>query len=425
LIQPPAGAATHSLVLGPSGVGKSTLVTGLALQQARAGEGLVFLDLKGDACDELLRGLAPERHDEVVVLDPSGGLPVPGLRIFGQGDPELAVDLLLGTFRGLFESTFGVFSEQYIRLGLLSLAGDPAATLGDLEPLFTNAAFRHRIVGSLTDRRLRASWAAFDDLSAAQQAEQLASPLRKIGALLGRRVTRGVVAQQQPRFDLPHALGRGQIVVVSLSPGRLGSEATRLLAALLLWELYAAVLARQALPAAARRPIGVYIDEPKVLASIPVPLDSMFELFRGMNVGITMTGQAITQLPKPVQAAALTNASTLVVFRQNARADAELLARHLPGVTAEQLLHVEKYSAVMRLGLGDGDIAPTVTGSTMSLPAPVTDAEGLRRRSAERYGRSIEAVDAALLERHDGASTACDATGDPVGAEAGRRRRTS
>ena len=46
-----------------------------------------------------------------------------------------------------------------------------------------------------------------------------------------------------------------------------------------------------------------------MLSSIPVPLDSMFELFRGMNVGITMTGQAITQLPKAVQSAALTNAA--------------------------------------------------------------------------------------------------------------------
>ena len=60
----------------------------------------------------------------------------------------------------------------------------------------------------------------------------------------------------------------------------------------------------------------------------------------------------------------MTNASTLVVFRQNARADAELLARLLPGVSAEQLQHVEKFSAVMRLGLGDGEVAPTVTGTT-------------------------------------------------------------
>jgi hypothetical protein len=178
------------------------------------------------------------------------------------------------------------------------------------------------------------------------------------------------------------------------------------------------------LPASERRGFGVYLDEPKVLSSIPVPLDSMFELFRGMNVGLTMTGQAITQLPKSVQSAALTNAATLVVFRQNARADAELLARQLPGVSAEQLQHLDKYAAVMRLGLGDGEVAPTVTGTTEALPAPITDPLDLRRSSAERCGRSAEEVDAALAERHgiDQPIPAVDA-GSVAGA--GRRRRTS
>jgi hypothetical protein len=424
LIQPVAGAATHSLILGPTGVGKSTLVTGLALQQAKAGEGFVFLDLKGDAADELLAGLPPKRHADVIVLDPSGGLPVPGLRTFGSGDPELTADLLLGTFRGLFERSFGVYSEHYLSLAFRTLAHDPQATLADVEPLFGNPAFRQRIIGSLTDPMLRSGWAALDELSPAQRAEQLASPLRKIGALVGRRTIRAVVAQARPRFHLRHVLRRGQIVVVSLSPGRLGSEATRLLAALLLWELYSAVLARQSVPTAERRAFGIYLDEPKVLASIPVPLDSMFELFRGMNVGLTMTGQAITQLPKPVVSAALTNASTLVVFRQNARADAELLARHLPGVSAEQLQHLDRFATVMRLGLGDGEVAPTVTGMTAPLPAPITDPVELRRRSAERYGRSAEEVDAALAERH-GVNLPTDTDDAASDSGTGRRRRAS
>ncbi len=424
LVQPTQGAATHSLMLGPTGVGKSTLVTGLALQQARAGEGFVFIDLKGDAADELLAGLPPRRHRDVIVLDPSGGLPVPGLRTFGAGDPELTADLLLGTFRGLFAHSFGVYSEHYLSLAFRTLAHDPRSTLADIEPLFSNPSFRQRVIGAVADPMTRSAWVALDELSPAQRAEQLASPLRKIGALVGRRTIRTVVAQAHPRFDLRHVLRRGQIVVVSLSPGRLGSEATRLLAALLLWELYSAVLARQSLPASERRSFGVYLDEPKVLSSIPVPLDSMFELFRGMNVGLTMTGQAITQLPKSVQSAALTNAATLVVFRQNARADAELLAHQLPDVSAEQLQHLDKFAAVMRLGLGDGEVAPTVTGTTEPLPAPITDAIELRRRSAERYGRSAEEVDAALAERHGLIQpTRADETASDSGT--GRRRRAS
>lgn len=430
LVQPARGAASHSLILGPTGVGKSTLVTGLALQQARAGDGLIFLDLKGDAAHELLAGLPRDRHDDVVALDPTAGLPVPGLRVFGRGDPDLTADLLLGTFRGLFESSFGVYSEHYLRLAFLTLAHDSQATLADVEPLLTDPAFRRRVIGPLTDPRLRSGWAALDELSPAQRAEQLASPLRKIGALVGRRVIRTVVAQAESRFDFRTALRERQIVVVSLSPGRLGSEATRLLAALVLWELCSAVLGRQALPEVQRRAFGVYIDEPKILSSVPVPLDSMFELFRGMNVGITMTGQAITQLPKHVQQAALTNAATLVAFRQNARADAELLARHLPGVSPEQLQHVNKFAAVMRLGLGDGEVAPIVTGTTEPVPAPLIDPLELRCHSAARFGRSADDIDAALRQRHHPSATRQHegADGDDENRPTtgtGRRRRTS
>lgn len=326
----------------------------------------------------------------------------------------------------MFERSFGVYSEHFLGLGFRTLAHDPQSTLADLEPLFGNPAFRRRVMSHASDSMLRSAWAALDELSSAQRAEQLASPLRKIGALVNRRVIRSVVAQAQPRFDLRRVLRDGQIVVVSLSPGRVGSEATRLLAALLMWELYSAVLARQALPEVQRRAFGVYIDEPKVLTSIPVPLDSMFELFRGMNVGITLTGQAITQLPKSVQQAALTNASTLVVFRQNARTDAELLARQVPGVSAEQLQHLEKFSAVMRLGLGDGEVAPTVTGTTMPLPEPITDPSQLRQLSAARYGRDADEVDAALLQRHGGDPAQPNPEdGDGPNRSTGRRRRTS
>ena len=163
-----------------------------------------------------------------------------------------------------------------------------------------------------------------------------------------------------------------------------------------------------------------------MLSSIPVPLDSMFELFRGMNVGLTMTGQAITQLPRPSSSAALTNAATLVVFRQNARADAELLARQLPGVSAEQLQHLDKFAAVMRLGLGDGEVAPTVTGTTEPLPAPITDPIG----TASKLGRALRPQRRGGRRRAGGASwpqpaderQRCRARAT---SGTGRRRRTS
>jgi len=428
LVQPPSGATTHSLLVGPTGVGKSTLTVGLALDDARQGRGVLLLDLKGDSAEDFLARLAPARHDDVIVLEPASGLPVPGLRVFGSGEPELAADMLLGTFRGLFKDSWGVLSDQYLRLGLASLAHDRQSTLADLPVLFGNPAFRARLLRRVSDPMLLGEWRAYEALSPAQQVEQLASPLRKIGALVHRRTIRAVVGQSAPRFDLRRVLRERKIVVVALSPGRLGQPAVQLIASLLLWELYSAVLARQSLPEGQRRLFGLYLDEPKVLSHLPVPLDSMFELFRGMQVAMTMTAQSIAQLPKPVAAAAISNAATLAVFRQHAEADATLLARELGTVSSDQLKSLDPYHLVMRLGLGPGEIADAATGSTIALSPATGDANELRRHSAQRYGLSVEQVDAALAARHGLQPPATDPDAQPDDVEAGAgfgRRRSS
>ena len=399
LAQPLVGALSHMVAAGPSGVGKSALLAGAVGQDLVAGRGCLVLDGKGDLCEEILRLVPEGRRDEVIVLDPARPGPVPGLRVFGGGDPELSGDLVLGMFRSIFADSWGVRSDKWLRAGLVTLAYDPQATLADLPFLFSSDPFRHRLTGRLQDPLLKATWAQFEGLSPEGRAQQLGSPLNKINELIGRRVVRSVLAQPEPKWDMREVLRRGQVVIVSLSPGGIGSPASRLLAALVIHELFQAVQARAQVPAAKRRPFYVYVDEPRVFTDIPMPLDSLFELARGLGVGLTISAQSLTQLPTDLAQAALTNAATLVAFRQNAD-DAKLLARELPGVTPEQLQALGRFEITARIGLGPGDVSPPVTGRTLPPPEAISDPEAVRRQSAARYGSDPTEVDAALLERH-------------------------
>lgn len=421
LAQPVEGSWSHSLVLGPTGTGKSVLITSLATQEAHSGRGLVLLDMKGDTATDVLARLPERRAKDVIVLEPASGMAVPGLRVFGDGDPELVADLLLGTFRGLFKDSWGVRSDQYLRMGFVTLAHDREATLADLVHLFNDPAYRQRLVGRLDDPMLQAAWAAYEAMTPAEQAAHLASPLRKIHEVVGRKVVRAVLAQPRPRFDMAEVLRRGKIVIVSLPPGRLGTPAVQLLGALVTYELYSAVLGRQAIPEAKRRPFGFYLDEPKVLAALPIPLDAMFELFRGMHCGVTLSSQSITQLPRAVKEAALTNALTVVAFRQS-RSDAELLARELPGVSAEGLQHLGRFEVAVRLGLGNGDPAPLATARTLPPREPTSDPDAIRSLSAERYGVDPGEVDRALRLRH-GLEDQPESTVAGGEVPVGRRRR--
>ena len=184
-------------------------------------------------------------------------------------------------------------------------------------------------------------------------------------------------------------LNRGQVVIVSLSPGVIGSPASRLLAALVIHELFQAVQARSQVPAAGNDVRSMlYVDEPKVFTDIPMPLDSLFELARGLGVGLTLSAQSISQLPTDLARSALTNAATLIAFRQNAD-DAKLLARELPGVTPEELQALGRFEIAARIGLGPGDVSPPVTGRTVAPPEPISDPEAVRRELAALHGRVI------------------------------------
>lgn len=414
------GGLQHGLIVGPSGVGKSVLTASLVAQDMAAGRGCLVLDGKGDLVEEVLRLVPERRRGDVIVLEPGRGGPVPGLRVFGGGgDPEVSGDLILGVLRNIFIDSWGVRSDKWLRAGLVTLAHSRTATLADIGFLFASDPFRRRLTGQLKDPLLKATWAEFDGLSPEARANQLGSPLNKINELVGRRVVRSVVAQAEPKWDMREVLSKGRIAIVSLSPGMIGAPASRLLAALVVHELMLSVQARARIPASRRRAFYAYIDEPGVFEDANVPLDSLYELARGLSVGIHTSAQSVTQLPTELAQAALTNAATLVAFRQNAD-DAKLLARELPGVAPEELQALGRFEIAARIGLGPGDVSPPVTGRTLPPPEPISDPEEIRHESAKRYGNDPEDIDAALMERH---GLSDQTTGDIEGEETPLRRR--
>lgn len=400
LTQTSEGATCHSILLGPSGSGKSWLLAGLFLGEIDRGNGALLLDMKGDTASDVIERIGPERIDDVVVLEPASGMAVPGLRSFG-GDSELAADLWLQVFRGLYPDTFGIRSQRYIRMACRTLASsDSSATILDLPRVFEDAAYRRSLVSKLDDPLLAREWAAFEQLSEAQQSEHVASPLTKVSEVISRRSVRAVLGQAAPKMTVARALRQGKIVIVSLPPGVLGQPSAQLLGALVMFEAWQVIMSRQALPADQRPYFGLFVDEPAVLGNLPLPLDTLFETARGMGCGITLAAQSLSQLPKSVARAALTNAATIAAFRPP-RADAKLLEGELAGLSADQLQMLPPFTVALRLGLAPGRISAVTTAKTLPLTSPTRLAGEARERSAQRYGTSADEVDGQLRGRLD------------------------
>jgi hypothetical protein len=137
----------HLHIIGPTGVGKSTLIAQLALQDIAAGFGVIVIDPKADLVGDLLDRLPVHRVNDVIVLDPSATDRPVGFNIlqaaYDEQHRELVVDHVIHIWHELYKDFWGPRSEDVLRAALLTLinARSPdgsAFTLIEVPDLLTN-----------------------------------------------------------------------------------------------------------------------------------------------------------------------------------------------------------------------------------------------------------------------------------------------
>ncbi len=116
-----ADARHHVHLLGPTGVGKSTLIAQLVLEDFSAGRGAVVIDPAGDLVDDLLSRIPEGQEERVDLFDPLDPAP-PGLNVLDGADQSLVVDQVVGIFARVFERFWGPRTDDVLRSCLSTLA---------------------------------------------------------------------------------------------------------------------------------------------------------------------------------------------------------------------------------------------------------------------------------------------------------------
>ena len=410
-------ALYHTVLLGPTGAGKSTALAHLALADIHAGRGVLLIDPKTDLVADILARIPEQRRDDVVVIDPTSSRPV-GINPLARtqttcgASPELVADTVLATFKGVFAESWGVRVEQVLAAALVTLARTPGATLVDLPLLLTNPAYRQRLIAASGADPLGTGqfWAAYEALSEAQRQQWIGPVLTRLQPFLIRPHLRATLGQAAPSFDLGEVFTRRRIVLVSLNKGVLGAESARLLGSLLVGQLWPLILARAAVEPSRRHVVSVFIDEVQDYLSLPGSLADALAQARSLGAAFHLAHQYRGQLPAALKAGIDANARNKIIFSLSA-ADAAELARQAIGLEAADFQLLPRFGVYART-MHHGRENPWCHATTLPPTPPVQDALALRASSQARYGQDAAQVEAALLARlrQNGEMTGDDVT---------------
>lgn len=405
----------HTWALGPSGVGKSNLLLSLIEQDLEDGLGLVVIEPK-DLITDVLARIPEHRRDDIVVLDPLDDHPVGlnGIAARSGRRPDTVADTQFAMFHSLYGDTLGPRSSDILRNSLDVLARRQDASLVMLPILLSNPTFRREATAEIVrDDPFAAGpfWQWFDNLSP-EAASQVVAPLQnKLRPLLHRSL-RTVLAQQEPRFDIRQVLTERKVLLVPLQAGVLGPEVAKLLAAVVVGELWLAIRERVGVPDADRLPVMVTIDEAQEYLQLPTDLSEALAQARGLKVGFTLANQFRSQFSSSMLAAVDANARSKVVFQLGTN-DAKAMAAGQSLLTPDDFTALPAYHVYAQLVRGNA-VQPWASGVTRPSSNASSNPEAVRARSRARYGRPRAEIEASFVELLNTAAAA------PV---SGRRRR--
>ncbi|MGQ4615206.1 type IV secretory system conjugative DNA transfer family protein [Nocardia sp. R7R-8] len=415
----------HTVINGPTGTGKSTLLENLIVADMEANLPVVVIEPK-NLIDDVLERIPASRRDDVVIIDPLSDAPVglnPLDRSTGSGrehlSPDVIADSMFGTFRSLYGESLGPRSADILRNSLKVLVRRPDASLIMLPLILTNPAFRRPLVqAAVRDDPFSSGpfWQWYEGMTPEAAANVVAPLSNKIRPLLDRHL-RAVLAQQRPRFNTRQVLNDRKILLVPLQKGIIGPEASQLLAAVVLYDLWQAILERVSVPEGLRIPTMIYIDEVQEFLNLPTDLDEALALSRSLHAGFHLAHQYEKQLPAQMLNAFRNNARNRVAFALSAD-DAKATAAGQSVLTPEDFTALPAHHVYARL-VRNNTLQPWVSGVTQAPPPVTSDPEAIRRLSRERYGRPIQEIEAGFSRLLD------DLGADGRGNRTHQRRRRS
>lgn len=341
----------HMLVLGETGMGKSSMVVRLAWQASRWGSVILF-DPVGETAREFLAGVSESRAGDVSWVSPAhGGLTISLLSEIasGGGNSIARRERMLGDVvsalrrvragRYADSSYWGPRLEEMLFQAVRATSEWPGASLRVAEQMLTPEGVLWREVPEAARAHV---------IEVRRRIER--SPQDGDGARrLLSEITRSAVLSEMldapsPTWSISRAVAPRRTTVVSGDAAEVGESAARYLLAVILALAWNALLARE-------QPTKTFLilDEAQWYAHESV--GEMLRLGRRFNLHVWAVTQSLRSLPEVVRDAFATNSADMVLFRGDP-SDVRDVSRWVPQITPERIMRMSKGEAAVLIDKG-------------------------------------------------------------------------
>jgi len=316
-------------IIGQPGMGKSTLMLNMILQDIEQGNGVCVLDPHGDLVNDILARWAFD-PSKLVLLDPDNVGYVFGLNLFQCNDTDdpTARSRTAAYVMGIFEKlwgdgglhpSWGAQLEDILRHICQTFVHAQKYTLVDVPMFLEDQSFRNSVIADLNPM-IQDYWERSYN-PRKDQANYRASTLNKVRKFTDNEILYPILGQSKSTVNFAEAMEERQVILASLPEGRIGDEAVTLLGSLIIGQILQATLQRVNIPQSQRVPFSLYCDEYYYFATSDFP--RFFAEGRKFRVSTVIAHQSRHQLDSMSKQATL-NVANKIAFRVSGRDAQEL-----------------------------------------------------------------------------------------------------
>lgn len=418
----------HTYLIGKTGMGKSTVLENMTIQDIMNGNGLAFLDPHGKTADLFLEYIPEHRIKDVIYFAPfDTDFPISFnvMEDVGVDKRHLVVNGLMSAFKKIWVDAWSARMEYILNNTLLALLEYPGSTLIGVNRMFADKEYRKEVVSKVTDTSVKAFWndefAKYNDKYAQ---EATAAIQNKIGQFISNPMVRNIIGQEKSTFDFRKVMDEKKIVIINLSKGRMGEANANLLGSMIITKIYLAAMSRADRSEddlAALPNFYLYVDEFQNFANESFA-DILSEA-RKYKLNLTVAHQYIEQMSEEVRAAVFGNVGTMVSFRVGAY-DAEVLEKEFaPEFTMEDLVNLGRFQIYLKLMIDGVTSAPFSASTLPQIEKPIISySKDIVAYSRATYANPRSKVEQEIIEWHAPIGGSVSTVGSGPQAHAPRER---